>query len=134
MIAGGIGGFVSLAPENLTKTNVDIYACTTVFLGFAFFALGSPWYSLREKHCEVIPRPSFFRVSFNWWRDPLQCLWLSICYTGAVAVGAFFRVFWTTDQGRWLFWSYVSMTAGFLLGTLAAQRIFRERIEQVRGR
>ncbi|MCX6981439.1 MAG: hypothetical protein NTV08_11900 [Verrucomicrobia bacterium] len=133
MIGSGMRGFMSLDPGNSARTNVDIYACTAAFLGFAFFAVASPWSSLRNKRCEVIPRPSFFRVSIWWWSDPLQCLWLSIFYCGAMCVGALLRAFSTTDRGLWLFWIYVSMFAGLLLGTLLAHWIFRKRIERVCG-
>jgi len=85
-------GYSEMERENLRQANPDAIFCTIVFVTMILFSLGSVWYSISGAKQTTLRRPSWRRFSIDWWHDPLQCLFGSCCVTGAMAVGAAFRL------------------------------------------
>jgi hypothetical protein len=118
-----------MAPARLARTNPDVVFCTLVLLVLALSSLGSVWYSLRCTNGALLPRPSFHRFSIDWWRDPLQCLFLSCLFVGGMAVGAAFRLPDTSPTGFWTFLLFVCMFLGLLIGQFAVYAVYRKHIQ-----
>jgi hypothetical protein len=95
------------------------------------FAIGAVWYSVSGAKQTSLRRPSWKRFSFDWWHDPLQCLFLSTCFMGAMAVGAALRLPGTTSTGSWMFMSFLSMFIGLTIGQGFVYRLYYARIVEV---
>ena len=121
-------GYSEMAPDRLTHSNPDIIFCGIVLLGMVAFSLGTVWYAVSGAHQATLRRPSWRRFSLDWWRDPLQCLFLCSCFAGAMAVGAAVRLPGTTGTGFWMFMFFVCLFTGLVLGQFAVYALHRERI------
>jgi hypothetical protein len=124
-------GYSEMKPENLRHANPDAIFCTIVLMGMIVFSLGSVSYSVSGAKQTTLHRPSWRRFSIDWWRDPLQLLFESSCFTGAMAVGAAFRLPGTTETGFWMFMFFLCMFLGLLIGQLTVYVVYRERIVQI---
>jgi hypothetical protein len=124
-------GYSEMEPENLRHANPDAIFCTVVLIGMIAFSLGSVSYSVSGAKQTTLRRPSWRRFSIDWWRDPLQLLFESSCFTAAMAVGAAFRLRGTTETGFWMFMFFLCMFLGLLIGQLTVYAVYRERIVQI---
>jgi hypothetical protein len=122
------GGYSHMSPDRL-KTNADwiFFTCCLVIGSVAPIALVAS--SIFGARCETLPRPSWRRFSLSWRHDPLQCLHISIIFTAAYVLGAFFHVPYPTAAGAWAFGSLVALLIGFIAGRFFAYAIFRNRIQ-----
>ena len=121
-------GYFEMEPERLTRANPDALFCTAVLIGMILFCLGSVWYAISGAKQTTLRRPSWRRFSIDWWRDPLQCLFLACCFTGAMSIGAAFRLRGATQTGLWMFVFFLCMFLGLLIGQLFVYAVYRERI------
>lgn len=129
-------GYKTMSSETLRRTNPDPILCGILLVIMPLFALGTVYYSKYRWDEDnkilarpfMIRKPSWNRNPINWWGDPLQSLFISMCYMGAMAIGAFFRRPETTSVGFSTFGVYCCFAIGLLVGQLLAYRIFRERI------
>lgn len=122
-------GYSEMAPARLARTNPDAVFCTLVLLVLALSSLGSVWYSLRYTNGARLPHPSFQRFSIDWWRDPLQCLFLSWLFVGSMAVGAAFRLPSDSPTAFWTFMFFGCMFLGLLIGQLSVYALYRRHIQ-----
>lgn len=121
-------GYAEMTPEKLAHTNPDVIFCTIVLVTMIVFSFGVVWYSISGAGQQTLRRASWRRFSIDWWHDPLQCLFLSWCFTGAMAVGAAFRLPGTSSTGFWTFMFFVCLFVGLLVGQLLVYSVHRERI------
>jgi hypothetical protein len=120
-----------MAPETLVHANPDAVFCSVVFVTMIFFTFATVWYSLRGDRQTTLRRPSWHRVSIDWSRDPLQCLFSSCIFMGAAVIGAAFRLPGTSQTGFWMFMFFVCMFVGLLIGQLAVYVVYRGYIEEI---
>jgi hypothetical protein len=121
-------GYSEMDPERLAHANPDVVFCSLTFATMSLCSLGIVSYSIHGAKQATLRRPSWRRFSIDWWHDPLQCLLLSCFFTGAMAVGAAFRLPGTSRVGFWMFMFLVSLFAGLVIGQLAVYAVYRERI------
>src|SRR6266568_3160539 len=86
-ISSVYAGWASMSAEALRKTNPDAIFCCVVFVVMLLFPIGAVSYSILGAKQETLYRPSWSRFSMDRWHDPLQCLFLSSCYSGGLALG-----------------------------------------------
>jgi hypothetical protein len=122
------GGYVSLNPETLRHTNPDLAACLSILLVMPVFAILSVGYSLRRCKTDRLRRPSLDRNPFNWWRDPLQGLFISTLIMAATAIGSAFHRPPFGSVGFWTLGVYVCFAIGLFVGQILVYRIYRQRI------
>jgi hypothetical protein len=122
------GGYTSLTPEKLHRTNPEPVLCLILLLGVPVFALLSIGYSLRRSKTNLLARPSWARNPFNWWGDPLQSLFVATCIMGATALGSAVQHPAFGSVGFWMLGVYSCIAIGLLVGQILAYRIYRERI------
>ena len=129
-------GYKTMASETLRSTNPDPILCGILLVIMPLFALGTVYYSKYrwDQENKILARPfklrkpSWNRNPINWWGDPLQSLFISMCYMGAMAIGASVRHPEIGSVGFWTFGVYCCFAIGLLGGQLLAYRIFQERI------
>lgn len=85
---GLLGGYKSMASDRLNHTNPDAIACLSILAVMPLFAVLSVGYSIRRWNPAQLPRPSWSRNPLDWWRDPLQSMFVTTCMTAAMAIGA----------------------------------------------
>jgi|ERR1041385_750751 len=124
-------GYSEMAPERLARANPDFIFCTLVFITTILFSLGAVWYSIRGAKQTTLRRPSWRRFTIDWWHDPLQCLFLSCSFVGAMAIGAAFRLPGTSQTGFWMFMFFLCMFVGFIIGQFTVYVVYGEHVEQV---
>lgn len=122
------GGYISMSPERLRKTNPDAILCLILLVLMPLFALGSVYYSIRRSGCGKLRRPSWDRHAINWWHDPLQSLFVSNCLTTALAVGSAFHLPASGSFGFWTFAMYSCLAVGLAVGQLIVYKIYRGHI------
>jgi hypothetical protein len=122
-------GYAEMAPERLAHANPDLVFCTLVLVTLTLFSLGSVWYSLRYTRGALLPRQSFRRFSVDWWRDPLQCLFLSCLFVGGMSAGAAIRLPVASPTGFWMFMFFLCMFLGLLVGQFAVYAVYRKHIQ-----
>ena len=120
-------GYSQMAPEKLAHSNPDVIFCTATLVGTIAFSFAAVWYSISRARQQTLRRASWRRFSINWWHDPLQCLFLSCCVAGAMALGAAFRLPGSSVTGFWMFMFFVCLFLGLLIGQLATYAVHRER-------
>jgi len=121
-------GYAEMAPGKLAHSNPDIIFCTITLVTAIAFSFGAVRYSISGAGQQSLRRASWRRFSIDWWHDPLQCLFLSCCFTGAMAVGAALRLPGTTPTGFWMFMFFVCLFLGLLVGQLLVYSVHCERI------
>jgi hypothetical protein len=114
-------GYASLEPDALRGMNPDKCLCITVLIMMPIFAVGSVWI-FGAKHT-VLALPSWQRFSINWSRDPLQCLFLTACFIGGMALGAALHLPGTTSTGFWMFMTFLCMFIGLVVGQVIAYAV-----------
>jgi hypothetical protein len=122
------GGYSMMASRDASHLDTDwIVGCIT-FAAMPIFALVSVQYSFSLPNQLTVRRASWKRFSLDWWRDPLQCLWLSTCVMAATDLGGVFRLL-GQDPSNWcrLMPSGGSLL-GLIIGLLLVHRVYRERI------
>jgi hypothetical protein len=119
-------GYGSLGLDALRGTNPDKYLCITVLIMMPIFAIGAVS-TFGAKHT-ALTLPSWRRFSINWSRDPLQCLFLSTCFVGGMALGAALHLSGTTSTGFWMFMTFLCMFIGLVVGQVIAYAVHRARL------
>jgi hypothetical protein len=122
------GGYNSMAPDRLRHTNPDPVACLSILLAMPLFAVWIVRYSIRRWKSDPLSRPSKSRNPFNWWRDPLQSLFVTTCIMAAMAIGSAVQHPAFESVGFWTLGVYCSFTIGLLVGQILVYRIYREHI------
>ncbi len=122
------GGYASLNLDQLRYKNTDAAACLTILLVMPGFAILSVGYSLKRWSTSPLKRPSWNRNPFNWWRDPLQSLFVSTCVFVATAIGSAIRKPIYGSVGFWTMGVYACFGIGLSLGQFLVYRIYRHRI------
>jgi hypothetical protein len=123
-----LGGYNSLSPERLRHTNPDPILCGIILLVMPLFAIGSVSYSIRRWNHNRLARPSLSRNPLNWWRDPLQPLFISTCIMVSTAIGSALRHPTIGSVGFWTLAVYVCFALGLLVGQVLVYRIYRANI------
>ena len=121
-------GYGALEADTLRGTNPDKYLCIAVLVIMPFFAFGAV--SIFGASHSTLPRPSWRRVTFSWWRDPLQSLFISTYAVGGMALGAALHLRGTTSTGFWMFMVFVCMFIGLIVGQVFAYAYHRARITE----
>jgi hypothetical protein len=119
-------GYGALDPETLRGTNPDKYLCLAVLVLMPVFAFGAV--SIFGASHTTLPQPSWRRVTFSWWGDPLQSLFISTYAAGGMALGAALHLRGTTTTGFWMFMVFVCMFIGLIVGQVLAYVYHRARI------
>src|ERR1051325_94605 len=117
-----------MAPERLAHTNPDLIFCSITLVGMIMFSFGTVWYSISGARQRTLRRASWRRFSIDWWHDPLQCLFLSCCFAGAMGVGAAFRLPGTSRTAFWMFMFFACLFFGLLIGQFGVYSVHRSRI------
>src|SRR5271163_3383971 len=105
-------GYYSTAPNKLLHTIPDPLAWLLILIFMPLFAIGAVYYSI-QRWQNMLQRPSWNRNSINWWQDPLQSLFMTMCTTAMMAVGAALRRPAIGSTGFWMFGVYCSVAIGF---------------------
>jgi hypothetical protein len=119
-------GYGSLGADALRGTNPDKYLCIAVLVMMPIFAVGAVA-TFGAGHSSL-RLPSWRRFSINWSRDPLQCLFLTTCFIGAMAVGAALHLPGTSNTGLWMFMTFLCMFIGLIVGQVIAYASNRARL------
>ena len=125
---GLLGGYNSLSPEELRNTNPDSILCGIILLLMPLFAIGSVGYSIRRRNHSRLARPSLSRNPLNWWHDPLQSLFISMCVAASTTIGSALRHPTIGSVGFWTLGVYACFALGLLVGQILVYRIYRENI------
>lgn len=122
------GGYVSLSPEELSHTNPGPIVCLIILLITPVFAMLMVSYSVQHRKSGPLRRASWDRNPLNWWRDPLQSLFISTCVVTALALGSSVR--WPTfgSTGFWAMGVYASFAIGLFIGQILVYRVHRQSI------
>ncbi len=123
-----LGGYESLAPEKLRHTNPDAIVCGLILLVTPLFAIWSVRYSIRRWNHNRLGHPSLSRNPLNWWHDPLQSLFISMCVMVSAAIGGALRRPTIGSVGFWTLAVYACIALGLLVGQILVYRIYRENI------
>lgn len=117
------------APIKLRGANPDPVLSAVVFSAIVLFAIAAP-------HLAKVPtfrKPQWGRPPLNWWRDPLQSLFVATCWWAGFVVGNLARLFTsnlsTEKTVLWTVLTYVAILAGLLVGQTVAYVVYRDRIE-----
>lgn len=121
-------GYNSLSPEKLLNKNPDAIFCGVTLLVTTLFSIGSVGYSIRRWNHSKLTRPTLSRNPFNWWHDPLQSLFISMCIAISAAIGGALRHPSLGSVGFWMVAFYTSFALGLLVGQILVYRIYRENI------
>ena len=119
-------GYSSLEPNALPDTNPDKYLSMALLVVMPVFAFGAV--SIFGAGHNALRRPSWRRFAISWWRDPLQCLFLTTCSIGGVALGAAMHLPGTSARGFWMFMASFSMFIGLVVGQAIAYAYHRAKI------
>lgn len=120
------GGYVSLTPARLTHTNPGPILCLIIVVITPVFAVLIVTYSIQRWKSNPLPRPSWGRNPLNWWRDPLQSLFVSTCIIIALAIGSSLRHPTFGSVGFWTLGVYASFAVGLFIGQILVYRIHRQ--------
>jgi tellurite resistance protein TehA-like permease len=120
-------GYYSTAPDRLQHIIPDPVAWLAILIVMPLLAIGTVYYSIRCWQ-NILPRPSWNRNSINWWEDPLQSLFMTMCTTAMMAMGAVLRAPAIGSAGFWMFGVYCSVAIGFAVGQMVVYRIYRRHI------
>lgn len=122
------GGYGSMSPDRLARSNVDAIACLAVLFGAVVVSVGGPLYALKAHDPPGLRRPSWRRNPFLIWRDPLQFLALASLMMLADTVGCLIRLPQTAAGGFWTAMTGFSIFLGLVIGQAITYRLFRGRI------
>ena len=121
------GGYRSTEPGSLQQASADPMLWLVILLVMPLFSIGSVYYSTRRWR-STLPRPSWDRNPVNWWPDPLQSLFFSMCFMATMAIGAELRRPAIGSAGFWMVGIYSSAAIGLGVGQLFVYRIYRRHI------
>jgi uncharacterized membrane protein YwaF len=125
-------GYAEVERNNLPTIGGDdwasLIAAAIIIVATAGFAFGAVFF-FGAGH-STLRGPSLHRIAFNWWRDPLQLLFISTYFVAAMAIGAALRLRSTTSDGVGVFIGLVCIAAGLVLGQICAYARARDRIEK----
>jgi hypothetical protein len=119
-------GYGSLDPDRLRGMNPDKFLAISILVIMPIFAFGVV--SIFGAKHNTLLRPSWRRVSFSWWGDPLQSLFVSTYAVAGMAFGAALHLRGTSSTGFWMFMVFACMFIGLILGQIAAYAYHRARI------
>lgn len=119
-------GYGALDPNALRGTNPDKYLCLAVLVMMPIFAFGAV--SIFGANHGTLPRPSWHRITFSWWRDPLQSLFITTYVFGGMALGAALHLYGTSSTGFWTFLVFICTFIGLIIGQFLAYAYHRARI------
>jgi len=122
------GGYVSLTPDRLHHTNPGPILCSIILLITPAFVVWTVAYSIRRWKSDPLLRPSWSRNPLNWWRDPLQALFISTCIMTAMAIGSVLQRPTFGSVGFWTLGVYGCFAIGLFVGQILVYRIYRQRI------
>ena len=122
------GGYVLLTPDRLQHTNPGPLLCLVILLITPPFAVLIVAYSIRRRKSNPLLRPSWSRNPLNWWRDPLQALFISTSIMTAMTIGAAVRRPTFGSVAFWTLGVYVCFAVGLFVGQVLVYRIYRQRI------
>lgn len=122
------GGYVLLTADRLRHTNPGPLLCLFILLITPLFAVLIVAYSIRRWKSDPLPRPSLNRNPLNWWRDPLQALFVSTSIMFAMAIGGAFQHPAFGSVGFWTLGMYVCLAIGLIAGQILVYQIYRQRI------
>ena len=123
-----LGGYESQAPERLRHTNPDAIVCGLILVVTPLFAMWSVSNSIRRWNHNRLARPSLSRNPLNWWHDPLQSLFISMCVMVSTAIGSALRRPTIGSVGFWTLAVFACFALGLLVGQILVYRIYRENI------
>ena len=123
-----LGGYNSLAPEQLRNKNPDAVFCGLILLTLPLFAVWIVSYSIRRWNRSKLARPSLSRNPLNWWHDLLQSLFISTSVAASMAIGGALRRPTIGSVGSWMVAVYTCFALGLLVGQILVYRIYRENI------
>jgi hypothetical protein len=121
------GGYRSTEPGSLRHANPDPVLWLVILLIMPLFSIGSVYYSTRRWR-NILSRPSWDRNPVNWWPDPLQSLFFSMCFMATMAIGAALRRPAIDSVGFRMVGIYGSTAIGLVVGQLLVYRIYRRHI------
>lgn len=130
MICSIYAGWATMEAEALRSTNPDAVFCAIVFVVMLLFPLGAVSYSIFGAKQITLRRPSWSRFTLDWWHDPLQCLFLSSCFSAGLAIGAALHLKGTSDSGFWTFMAFCSIFAGLMIGQTFVYAEYRSRLAE----
>jgi hypothetical protein len=120
-------GYCELLPETTAKTNAD-----WIFVSVSFvISTAAPSLSIafaRSRGVERFRRPSLTRQPFAWWSDTLQPIRLVVIGLLCSVVGAAFALKETDAQGVMLFYWFLGMAMGWLIGERIVYAWLRDRV------
>jgi hypothetical protein len=119
-------GYGALDADALQGTNPDKYLCIAVLVMMSIFAFGAV--SIFGANHRTLRRPSWRRVTFSWWRDPLQSLFITTYAAGGMALGAACHLYGAISTGFWTFMVFVCTLIGLIVGQVFAYAYHRARI------
>jgi hypothetical protein len=121
-------GYNSLSSEKLRNKNPDALSCGLILLLSPLFAILSVNFAIRRSNRGRLARPSLSRNPLDWWNDPLQSLFVSMCVMISAAIGGALRHPAIGSVGFWMLAVYVCFDVGILFGQILVYRIHRENI------
>jgi hypothetical protein len=112
-------------PFDASHSNADWVFIAISFLFFGVLPILVVWDAYKHRACELL-RSSLFRgFKGLWWKDPLQCLFLTTLLMGGNFLGALFTL--PNDDAKQttiVYWK-ASMLLGLLIGDLVTWLRFR---------
>jgi hypothetical protein len=113
-VVGGVcSGFTMLSADSIRRSNAGPVFSFLVLVSTAVFVF---WYCRYAAENRLLVRPSIWRFSVLWWRDPLQSLFLTTGVSAGAVIGAGVRLPFAGGPGLWLFLSLLSALLGLLAG------------------
>jgi hypothetical protein len=128
IVLASVAGYRSLAPEKLQHANPDAILCGLTLVVTPLFAIGIVGYSVRRWNHDRLARPSLNRNPMNWWHDPLQSLFMTMCVMVSTVIGSAFRRPTIGSVGFWMLAAYACFALGLFIGQILVYRIYRENI------
>lgn len=124
VLSSFLGGYRSMAPEKLVSAHGDIYMCAVILVVMPWF----PLLIMNVAKSDRFRKPSWDRFPLNWWRDPLQALFVSTCCVFALALGGTLRVSGSGNEGVATVLSFWCIAIALSLGQWMGYAIYRDRI------
>jgi hypothetical protein len=117
-----------MGPDRLHDINADAVLCLTIVVAVPLVALAGTHYAISRLGVTTLYRPSWNRSPLQFWKDPLQLLFVATVVSGAALVGSALRLSGAGWDGFWMFVFYCALVAGLLLARVVTYRVFLHRI------